>query len=256
MINKIIKIPFFKRLIPSITRRYYKHLKKNKDYFKIGNIYFYLDFLDPMDRDIILNKNYEHDQVVFFEQKIIENSITYFLDIGANSGYYSFYLADKFKNIKIKSFEPNIDPYEKFIKTLKKNDFKNIEIFNFGLSDQERKSYIRSMIKNGFVHSNSEVIENLNEFYTKGFKIREAKLKIGDDVMSFKNEKLSIKMDVEGHEISTLKGLRNNLTNNKCFLLIEIYNKKFKDVDNLLKQFDYRCIFKSKLRSDYIYTNI
>ena len=112
------------------------------------------------------------------------------------------------------------------------------------------------MIKNGFVHSNSEVIDNLNEFNTKGFKIREATLKIGDEIMMFKNEKLSIKMDVEGHEISTLKGLRSNLTNNRCVLLIEIYNKKFNDVDNLLKQFDYRCIFKSEQGSDYIYTNI
>ena len=256
MIKLFAKFKIFKRLISSIGIRVLKIIKSNRGFFNVGGVNYYLDFLDPIDRDIILNKNYEHDQFIFFEQKIIENSINYFLDIGANSGYYSFYLADKFKNMKIKSFEPNIDPYQKFIKTLKKNDFKNIEIFNFGLSDQERKSYIRSMIKNGFVHSNSEVIDNLNEFNTKGFKIREATLKIGDEIMMFKNEKLSIKMDVEGHEISTLKGLRNNLTNNRCLLLIEIYNKKFKDVDNLLKQFDYRCIFKSKLRSDYIYTNI
>ena len=66
-------------------------------------------------------------------------------------------------------------------------------------------------------HSNSEVIDNLNEFNTKGFKIREATLKIGDEIMMFKNAKLSIKMDVEGHEISTLKGLRSNLTNNRAY---------------------------------------
>ena len=102
MIDKLIKLPFLKRLIPSITRRYYKLFKKNKDFFKIGKIDFYLDFLDPIDRQIILNNSYEHDQVLFFEQKIKEHYITHFLDIGANSGYYSFYIANKFKDIKIK----------------------------------------------------------------------------------------------------------------------------------------------------------
>tara|TARA_B100000674_G_scaffold313679_1_gene260808 strand:+ start:233 stop:1006 length:774 start_codon:yes stop_codon:yes gene_type:complete len=255
MIEILIKLPIFKRLIPSILQRYYKFLKKNKKYFKIGKIHFYLDFLDPMDREIILNKNYEHDQVVFFEKKIKEYFITHFLDIGANSGYYSFYIADKFKNIKIKSFEPNIDPYMKFNKTLEKNGFKNIEIFNFGLSDIEKKTYIRSMIKNNFVHSNSEVIDNLEKVETKGFEIKSANLKVGDDIMSFKNEKLSIKIDVEGHELFTLKGLNNILKNNNCLLLIEIYNQKFHDVDSLLKKFDYKCIFNSELRSDYVYTN-
>ena len=42
----------------------------------------------------------------------------------------------------------------------------------------------------------------------------------------------------------------------KHFYFVHSYIFHPKDVDNLLKQFDYRCIFKSKLRSDYIYTNI
>ena len=70
MIKYLIKLPFLKRLIPSISRRYYKFTKNNRKYYKIGNINYYLDFLDPMDRLIILNKNYEHDQVTFFEQKL------------------------------------------------------------------------------------------------------------------------------------------------------------------------------------------
>ena len=255
MIRFFAKLPIFKRWIPSIGIRVLRFLKKNRGYFKIGEIYYYLDFLDPIDRQIILNNSYEHDQVLFFEQKIKEHYITHFLDIGANSGYYSFYIANKFKDIKIKSFEPNIDPYKKFLKTLEKNCFKNIEIFNFGLSDKEKETYIRSMKKNNFVHSNSEVIDNLSRFKTKGFDIKNANLKVGDDIMNFKNNNLSIKIDVEGHEIFTLKGLEKILKNNNCLLLIEIYKEKFTDVDNFLKKFDYRCIFNSQLRPDYLYTN-
>ena len=130
MIKYFIKLPFLKRLIPSITTRYFKLLKKNRDYFKVGNINFYLDYLDPIDRQIILNKDYDNDMVFFLEKRMKEDSFSYFLDIGSNSGYYSFYFADKFKNLKVKAFEPNIDAYNKFKKTLVKNFFKNIEIFN------------------------------------------------------------------------------------------------------------------------------
>ena len=256
MIKYLIKLPYLKRLIPSISRRYYKFTKTNRKYYKIGNINYYLDFLDPMDRLIILNKNYEHDQVTFFEQKLRELPFSYFFDVGANSGYYSFYLADKFKNLKIKSFEINYEAYSKFIKTLEKNSFKNIEAFKFGLSNLNRKSKIKSMVKDGFTHSNATVIENKDTIDEKKFKIREAELKVGDEIFNFKNEYLSLKIDVEGHEIYTLKGLINNLNNNYCLLLIEVFDDNFNEVNNFLKQINYKLIFKSQKRSDYIFTNI
>ena len=255
MIKYFIRLPFLKRLIPSITTRYFKLLKKNRDYFKVGNINFYLDYLDPIDRQIILNKDYENDLVFFLEKRMKEDSFSYFLDIGSNSGYYSFYFADKFKDLKVKAFEPNIDAYNKFKKTLVKNFLKNIEIFNFGLSDANRKVKIRSMIKNGFVQSNSAVLDSSHKFDLKDFEIKEATLKVGDDILNFRNEKLSIKIDVEGHEIYTLKGLLDILKHNKCLLLIEISDSNFKKVNNFLKIINYRHIFKFECKLDYIYTN-
>lgn len=256
MIKFLIKLPFFKRLIPSLSIRYYKFLKKNKNFYKIGNINFYLDYLDPLDRQLILNKNYEYDQVSYLEQQMKKDNFSYFLDIGANSGYYSFYFADKFKNLKIRAFEPNIDAFNKFKKTLSKNLFKNVEVFNFGLSNSERKVGIRSMIKNGFVQSNSAVLDNTHKFNEEDFEIKDAILKIGDKIFNFNQEKLCVKIDVEGHEIYTLRGLFNTLDQNKCLLLIEISDRNFENVNSFLSSIRYQNIFKSQYRSDYIYTNI
>jgi FkbM family methyltransferase len=256
MIRYLIRLPILKRLIPSLITRYYKITKKNKNFFKIGKINFYLDYLDPLDRQIIINENYEHDQVVFLEQIMDKENFSYFFDIGANSGYYSFYFALKFKNLKVISFEPNIEAYDKFNKTLQKNSFKNVKIYNLGLSDNKRKVQMRSMIKNGFIQSNSAITETSHAFDVKDFKIKYADLDIGDNLLKYRNKKLSMKIDVEGHEINTLKGLKNILKNNKCLLLIEISEGNFNEVDRLLKNFLYRCIFKSEYRSDYIYTNL
>jgi FkbM family methyltransferase len=61
---------------------------------------------------------------VFLEREMEKNLFEYFLDIGANSGYYSFFFANKFKNLKVKAYEPNFDAFNKFKKTLNKNSFK------------------------------------------------------------------------------------------------------------------------------------
>ena len=84
MIKLLIKFPLLKRLIPSIGIRILRIFKKNRGYFRIGKISFFLDFLDPIDRQIILHKVYEHDQVLFIENEFKVNSFDYLLDIGAN----------------------------------------------------------------------------------------------------------------------------------------------------------------------------
>src|SRR6056300_331785 len=116
MIQYLVKLPIFKRLIPSIGMRVLRLLKINRGFFKIGEINFYLDFLDPIDRQIIIHKKYEDDQVLFFKNQMNKVLFDYFLDIGSNSGYYSFYFADRFNNLKIKAFEPNSDSFDKFTK--------------------------------------------------------------------------------------------------------------------------------------------
>ena len=65
MLSKLIKFPIFKRIIPSLGIRIMKILKKNKGYFKINGTVMYLDFLDPIDREIILYKKYEDEEVQY-----------------------------------------------------------------------------------------------------------------------------------------------------------------------------------------------
>jgi FkbM family methyltransferase len=255
IIEFFAKLPVFKRLIPSIGIRVLKLFNKNRNFFKIGNIDFFLDFLDPVDRQIIIHKNYEFDQINFLEEQMNKYIFSHFLDIGANSGYYSFYFAEKYKNLKIKAFEPNNDAFNKFNKTLVKNSFQNVKIFNFGLSDMEKKTKMKSMIKHGQAHSNSIIFDDRYDFDLQNYKVFDAILKVGDNFLNFKNKRLCIKIDVEGHEINTLRGLINNINRNKCLISIEIGNAKFNEVDNFLKKNNFKQIFKSKYRLDYGYIN-
>ncbi len=254
MIKFILKIPVFKRLIPSLGIRILKLFNKNKGFYNINNILFYLDFLDPVDREIILNKEYEQDAVNFLEDEMRKNSFSNFLDIGANSGYYSFYFAKKFTNLKIQAFEPNDDAYKKFLKTILKNSFKNIKISNFGLSNINKKIKMITWFKHGVAKTNSIILDKSHD--TKNSKIFDANLRIGDEVINLKEKKILFKIDVEGHELSVLVGLKRLLNHNKCLILVEIGDEKFEEVNKYLSEKNFKIIFKSKYRLDYVYSNL
>ena len=254
MIKFILKIPVFKRLIPSLGIRISKLFNKNRGYYNIKNIIFYLDFLDPVDRQIILNKEYEQDAVNFLEDEMRKNFFSNFLDIGANSGYYSFYFAKKFSNLKIQAFEPNLDAHNKFLKTVLKNSFKNVKISNFGLSNVNNKVKMITWFKHGIAKTNSIILDKSHDM--KNSKIFEANLRIGDEIINMSNKKIVLKIDVEGHELSVLDGLKVLLNKNKSLILIEIADEKFEKVNKYLSEKNFRIIFKSKYRLDYVYSNL
>tara|TARA_A100001011_G_scaffold348698_1_gene386711 strand:+ start:664 stop:1431 length:768 start_codon:yes stop_codon:yes gene_type:complete len=254
IIKFILKAPILKRLIPSLCIRIFKLFNKNRGYYNINGIRFYLDFLDPVDRQIILNKEYEQDAINFLEVKMRKEFFSHFLDIGANSGYFSFYLAKKLENLKVIAFEPNKDAYYKFKKTLIKNSFKNIKICHFGLSNEDTKKKMITWYKHGVAKTNSTILNSSHD--KRNSKIFKADFKVGDKYIQLTKRKILMKIDVENHELSVLRGLIKNLKNNKCMILIEIGKKNFKEVNNFLIKNNYKKIFKSKLRMDYIYTNL
>ena len=108
--------------------------------------------------------------------------------------------------------------------------------------------------KHGYAKTNSVILEEFHD--TNNSKIFETDLKVGDQLLNYKNEKICFKIDVEGHELSVLKGLSKNLKENKCIILVESGDIKFRDVNNFLIENNYKQIFKSNLRLDYVYSNL
>ena len=108
--------------------------------------------------------------------------------------------------------------------------------------------------KDGVAKTNSTILNSSHD--RKNSKIFKADFKVGDKYIQLTKKKIFIKIDVESHELSVLSGLVEILKNNKCMILVEIGRENFKDVNNFLVKNKYKKIFKSKLRMDYIYTNL
>lgn len=255
MLSYLIKFPILKRLIPSLSLRILKFFNKNRGFFRVKNLELFLDFLDPIDREIILSQNFEKDEINFLINMINFYKIKNFLDIGANCGYYSLFVTKNNFKIKTIAFEPNQEAYYKFSQTLKKNFYlsKRILLHNYGLSNINSKLKIKSFIKHGYAQTGGSSVEG--KFEKNKHKISLENFFIGDEKLNFKNTTLAIKIDVEGHELHVLKGIKKLIKNNKCIIQIEIFRKNFKSVNKFLESKKFKIFYSVNKRSNYFYKN-
>jgi len=255
MLSILVKFPIFKRLVPSLMLKFLKLLRKNRGFFKVNNFNMFLDILDPIDKEIIISQEFEKDEFEFLLKNIHLYKIRNFIDIGANCGYYSLFVTKSNAQIKTFAFEPNQEAFYKFRQSLKKNLLisKRIKLYNFGLSEKNSKLKMKSVIKNGYAQTGGSSVEGT--FKKHNFKINIENFFRGDEKIVFKNKILAIKIDVEGHELSVLKGLKNLIEKNKCIIQIEIFKKNFKLVNKFLNGRKYKVFKKFEKKPNFFYKN-
>tara|TARA_Y100000768_G_scaffold305644_1_gene239589 strand:+ start:679 stop:1449 length:771 start_codon:yes stop_codon:yes gene_type:complete len=251
----------FKKLFTSIKIRIYKIFNKNRGYFDIAGKKMFLDFLDPIDREIIISQKYEEEEINILKKLYNDYKYEYFLDIGANCGYYCIKLSSEFNKLKLIAFEPNKEAFLKLSNTLDINPKlkERIKIHNFGLSNSSAQKEMTSLEKYGYLQSGGSTIINKDEKKFIKTKIFLCDFKVGNEVLNFKNKNICIKIDVEGHEYQVIDGIKKLLKENKVIIQIEISDKKFEKMNLLLK--DLKFIFfekvygREKWIANYYYKN-
>lgn len=205
MISLFSNLPIFKRLIPSIIKR----LKLKINYKKNGIIY-YLDLSYLVDRRFYLN-DYENDILDYLKKFIKKNNCDYFLDIGSCWGLYSLQVAKENPHIKIKAFDVFKNNIERLEQSKKINKIENIECINIAVGSEKKIETF-------------SVDEINSPNYSKDLNGKhkiEVQQDTIDNLINLKNKKITIKIDVERVELDVLKGAKNFLSNNKCFIVVE-----------------------------------
>ena len=173
-----------------------------------------------------------------------------FLDIGANTGLYSILLTDRRLVPEALAFEP--DPGTR--------EFLHTNINLNGLADRIR------VLPYALGDAHSDAILTQSTEVNRGESwIAHAEQPAGDDTVMvpvrrlddeyrFRGQRLLIKIDVEGYEFQTIKGMERTLRENSCYLQVELYSPHLEKLKAAFAALGYR--FLDTFDIDHYFTNI
>ena len=253
ILQSLYKIKLFKRIIPSLLKKFIKIFNSNRVQIEYDNINFILNLSNPIDREIYLKGSYEKKQLDLVLSLIDKYKMNYFIDVGAHMGFYSMIIAKK--DLFVYAFEPIKGNYNRLLSNKDINNFKNIKIFNFALSDEKKniKMWVPDKNKTGGYSVHDENDEEIRNYENEKINIEDGKSEKGDEFIKIKGQKIIVKIDVERHELKVLNGIKDLLTNNKIILQVEIFNNRKKRIFDYLKRNDFNFI--DVIKNDHYFKN-
>ena len=93
----LLNVPILKRLYTSVVRRYLMLIGKFKIDIFINKFVFEIDIRESIERKTYFLKEYEKKRMEKLIKYSDKNKSRILLDVGANIGFYTILLSDKFK---------------------------------------------------------------------------------------------------------------------------------------------------------------
>jgi FkbM family methyltransferase len=210
----------FKRIIPSLIRKFSFNSKATIIFLEDFKINLFLS--SSIDREIYLKNQYEKKQLDFVKKQLLNQNYDFFFDVGAYIGYYSLSLYKL--AINTIAFEPNKQNFHRLSKNVELNNF-NINCHNLGCSDSKNtlKLWYTDKNKRGGSSIFNETDKEINKYVKSKLLFEEINTDKLDNLYPLQNKKIFFKIDVERHELNVLKGATNIISNNQCYLQIEIF---------------------------------
>jgi len=146
------------------------------------------------------------------------------IDIGSNIGAYTKFLSGLVsENGLVLSIEPIPETFEILKSCVKRLKLNNVQLLNYAISSNGGKSRMQvpKYDFGGYNFYQARLINNDN--LEDSFNYFTVTMKTLDSLISYVDTKFSfIKCDVEGHELSVIKGSQNIISKFKPIWLIEV----------------------------------
>jgi FkbM family methyltransferase len=185
------------------------------------------------EKTLVTSGIFEREQLSYLLENINRRGSDAFIDIGANMGAYSIFVALRTRCKTIIAYEPD----RRSIDRLRANALLN------GLSGTIESHAVAVSSSNGTVpftygpdsfDAISKVADGPNAGPVACVSL--------DEVVRFSGKQIVLKIDIEGHEGAALLGMRNLLSNNRCFIQVECFDENFAAAKATLESLGYRLV--------------
>ena len=184
-----------------------------------------LDYGTVMGKAIIKKSCTEPVEVDHFFSEAARRDCKFFLDIGANVGFYSVIGARMGIFKEIHAFEPMPENFSRLQWHIRANGFDDlIRAHQVAVSDLA----CEVLLVDDCVQ---EAAESPKIAPAAGCAAQAVAL---DSFFAFEGKQLAVKMDIEGHEVSALSGCKKLFAKNRVFLQVEVWKKNTAIVNHLL----------------------
>lgn len=239
------KIPLLKRLYPSLLRRWANFAwvggYRIADY---QGVLLNLHHKNFVDRQIAFYGDFEERQMRFFFEKMRAERPLLFLDIGANFGLYALYGARHKTAERIHAFEPDPRNIAQFQGHLFLNGLVGkIHLHAVAVSEQAGD------LPFTFYPDTSTGQTRVSSTSEGAVMVKCVTL---DDLFPETEQKIFLKVDVEGHELSVLRGASQLLQNNDCFLQVECFPVNAEAVEKFMAAAGYAVL--NRIEDDYYFS--
>ena len=204
---------------------------------------FLVDPTDYIDRCIAYDAMWEGSQLDDLAALCHRRPIDLFLDVGANSGFYSVMFAVKNLAPEIIAFEPDPGNYAHFCANLFLNNLSGkVRAIPVALGNAHGDVTLYEGAK--WNRGESTIAEPDQTPKEITHRVRQTRF---DDDFTLQGRSIIVKMDVEGYEFEALAGMERTLRDNQCYLQVELYSDRLDELKAWFAARGYRF-----LKTDYI----
>jgi FkbM family methyltransferase len=211
---------------------------------------FLVDPSDHIDRCIAHFGMWDEFQLEELAALASRRRIDVFLDIGANTGFYSIMFAVKNLAKRIVAFEPDPGNFARLMANLEANKLNGrIEAVPLAIGDATGEV----MLYEGAKYNRGESTIVVPEQTPQNVIFRVGQVRL-DDQYAFAGKTLIIKMDVEGYEFHALAGMERTLRDNACYVQIEHNGERHEELKTRMAGYDHRYLHTHGI--DLFFTNM
>ncbi len=169
----------------------------------------------------------ETPETRFLSQLPLEGKVVY--DIGAFEGVLSLFFAQKARQVI--AYEPNPRNYERCLANIRLNRLDNVQVMNRGVSDAPGTVHFAyDPLMPGAGSGNTALVEQIGVTVKSAQRLQITVLTLDEDIAEHHLSPPDlIKIDIEGMELSALRGMRRTLTDHRPFLFIEMHGASPKE---------------------------